>query len=342
MKQRVGYGALAIGIILAVAATDVVVAQLAEELSGPIGELLRHGSVLPMACLWVILLGATELHQLFRLAGMRPHAFFAYVMICLLMLSPWLSAAGWLGRSPVQVEGLYWQIVWLAAAVIGSGALSVLRRHPPGVLADVGATLTMILYLGFLPSFAVQLRCGRDVPGHEGAWLLTMVLLVTKASDIGAYFVGSTMGRHKLMPSISPGKSIEGSIGGLAASAIVAVLFTISGAIAASLGGPTTSDGWPTPANGAAALISEITRSFRIEHGANQTSPIWRACLLGFALSAAGQLGDLLESSFKRDAGAKDSGNVMPRYGGILDLIDSPVLAVPVAWFLLTAVWNVV
>jgi len=71
-------------------------------------------------------------------------------------------------------------------------------------------------------------------------------------------------------------------------------------------------------------------------------SPIVRALLFGIALSAAGQMGDLVESCFKRDSGVKDSGKLIPHYGGILDMIDSPVFTMPVAWFLLTTVWNVV
>jgi phosphatidate cytidylyltransferase len=86
----------------------------------------------------------------------------------------------------------------------------------------MAATLLMVFYVGFLGSFGLQLRCGRDIPGQEGAWLLLITLLVTKASDIGAYFVGTTMGRHKLIPGISPAKSIEGAVGGLMASALVA------------------------------------------------------------------------------------------------------------------------
>ncbi len=93
---------------------------------------------------------------------------------------------------------------------------------------------------------------------------------------------------------------------------------------------------------GVATLIQEATLSFSLVHDLNGMSPVIRALVFGLVLSATGQIGDLFESCLKRDAGAKDSGNVIPRYGGILDLVDSPVLAVPVGWFLLTTVWNVV
>jgi len=91
-------------------------------------------------------------------------------------------------------------------------------------------------------------------------------------------------------------------------------------------------------------LISSVSlpESFGIEHELREILPVWRAVFFGISLSVAGQLGDLVESCFKRDAGIKDSGEVIPCFGGILDLIDSPVLAMPVAWFLLTVVWTAV
>ena len=88
-------------------------------------------------------------------------------------------------------------------------------------------------------------------------------------------------------------------------------------------------------------LIDDLTRSFAIQQDPDGMSPLLRAIFFGLAMSATGQFGDLIESSFKRDAHVKDSGELIPRFGGILDLIDSPVVALPIAWFLLTAVWNV-
>jgi len=206
--------------------------------------------------------------------------------------------------------------VWLAVAVVGTGVWAVVRRDPQNSLRDSAATMLLILYLGFAVSFALHIRCGRGSVGPAGAWLLLMTILVTKASDIGAYFVGTFIGRHKLIPGISPGKSVEGAVGGLIASALVALLF--------------------------ASLCTDVIHSLSIRNHPTAISPIVRALLFGLALSAAGQIGDLVESCFKRDSGVKDSSNLIPRYGGILDMIDSPVFAMPVAWFLLTTVWNVV
>ena len=223
MGERVLYGTLAIAVLLMFFLLDVSIAKKSVGLEGVLGCLLQRGSVLPLLLLVVVLRGAAELNHLLRAKAARPHALFAYLMIAVLLLTPWLSAAGWLGSGPAEVEGLYWQVVWLMVAGIGTGILAVVRRSPEGTFRDVGATFIMIFYLGFLSSFALQLRCGRDIPGQEGAWLLLIVILVAKASDIGAYFVGSAFGRHKFFPSISPAKSVEGAIGGLLAGALVAV-----------------------------------------------------------------------------------------------------------------------
>lgn len=334
MTQRVAYGALAIMIVVSVFLVDVTIARLCERpdtvlpasvlegklgsffdtlLDGPIGSLCRRGSALPLFTILVMLLGTAEFVRLARDKGINPHSTLIYVMVALMNFAPWFSAAGWLGSRPNHVEGMYWSIIAVAMATIGAAVTAVRRGRPEGMFRDIGATLTIILLLGFLGSFTLQLRCDRDIPGQEGAWLLLIVVLVTKASDIGAYFVGSTIGRRKLAPQISPGKSVEGMIGGLVASALVATGIVLSGA----------------------------SRTFCLGGDGQGFQAIWQPVLFGIAIAATGQLGDLLESCFKRDAGSKDSGKLLPRFGGILDLIDSPVVAIPVAWFLLTEVWPI-
>ena len=314
MGQRIAYGTLAIILLVLLFGLDIAIARWAEELEGAVGALLRRGSLLPLLFLVMLLGGAVELVRLLRAKAVRPHAVYAYSMIAVLVLTPWLSAAGWLGSGIREADGLYWQAIWVAVAVVGAGILVVIRRDPEGTFRDIGATLLVILHLGFLASFGLLLRCGSDMPAQEGAWLLLVAVLVIKASDIGAFFVGSAFGRHQLIPAISPAKSIEGVVGGLAGSALAAI------------------------------LISSVSlpESFGIEHELREILPVWRAVFFGISLSVAGQLGDLVESCFKRDAGIKDSGEVIPCFGGILDLIDSPVLAMPVAWFLLMVVWTAV
>ena len=169
MLQRVVYGAVAIIVIVTIVMADVLVANTHPE-NTLLGSLFLRGSLIPLAFTILALAGARELHVLLRIRGHRPHAVLAYATIGLLMLSPWFSAAGFLGDRSDQIEGMRWQLVWLGVGVISTALLQVLRRQPREALRDVGATWLMILYLGFLPSFANQIRCGRDIPGDDGAF----------------------------------------------------------------------------------------------------------------------------------------------------------------------------
>ena len=150
------------------------------------------------------------------------------------------------------------------------------------------------VYVGFLLSHGLALReldGGRD-------WLL-FALLTTFATDTGALFTGKAVGRHPLAPAISPGKTWEGAVGGLA------------GAVGA--------------AAGLAALLDLGT-------------PVWRAALVGVAVGAAAQLGDLAESRLKRASGVKDAGGILPGHGGLLDRLDSIVFTLPLVYYLVALV----
>jgi phosphatidate cytidylyltransferase len=125
-----------------------------------------------------------------------------------------------------------------------------------------------------------------------GLWPLLMFISVVKFADIGAYTTGSLFGKHKFSPNISPGKTWEGMAGAVAAAVIVAVLF---------------------------AVVCDIMVG-------------WLAAIFGFCLAFIGQFGDLAESMIKRDAEQKDSANNVPGFGGILDILDSPLAAAPFAY----------
>ncbi|MHC4460340.1 MAG: phosphatidate cytidylyltransferase [Planctomycetota bacterium] len=125
-----------------------------------------------------------------------------------------------------------------------------------------------------------------------GLWPLLMFIFVIKSADIGAYSIGAPFGRHKFSPKISPAKTWEGMGGGIASAMVVAVLF----------------------ATGCDIMVW------------------WLALIFGFCFAFIGQLGDLAESMIKRDAEQKDSASNVPGFGGILDIIDSPLLAAPFAY----------
>jgi phosphatidate cytidylyltransferase len=159
------------------------------------------------------------------------------------------------------------------------------RRQKEGAISSWVWTVAGILYIGWLLSYLVALR-GLD----NGRNWVYLVLFVTWVSDTTAFLVGRRLGRHKLAPAISPGKTWEGTVGGICGGIAMSTLFFT----------PTT---------------------FQLPLNPGQT------VLLGALTSILGQVGDLFESLFKRNLGVKDSGKLMPGHGGILDRIDSLLLA---------------
>lgn len=146
------------------------------------------------------------------------------------------------------------------------------------------------VYFGCCFAFAVALRQTGD-PGW-GLYLLVGVIVITKFADAGAYFSGRALGRTKLCPSVSPGKTVEGLIGGM-------IVATLAGWVYFGLGAPFVFD----------------QTTIKI--------PLFGVIILGVVLTIAGVLGDLLESIFKREMGCKDSGQILPGLGGLWDVTDS-------------------
>jgi phosphatidate cytidylyltransferase len=178
------------------------------------------------------------------------------------------------------------------------------HKSPAGVVLATGVALICFVYLGLMAGFLFLIR------REFGAWELLAVLLVTKSYDIGAFFTGSAIGKHKLIPWLSPGKTWEGLFGGMVLSTLVAIAAMLIGR--AVFG--------DDPARAILAI------------------PLWQAGLIGAGLGLVGQAGDLIASVFKRDAGVKDYSKVLPGFGGIMDVLDSPLLVAPVAFWLLLGV----
>ncbi len=308
---------------------DAAVARAAMGLSGPVASLLQHGSVICLTCLTVYLLAAWEFTALLRHKGARPWAGFAYLMVAASIAAPWMAAAGWLNFGARKIDPTTAPMLVLLAGLLGTMFAAVWQSRTEYVLRDVSATWMIIVYLGFFGSFSTGIRCGAQWPEGAGIWLLIILVLVTKVSDIGAFLVGSAIGRHKLIPKVSPAKSVEGTIAGFVASAFLAGMFVIVTPAVFKSGG----NGWGFVE--AVETIGGGSAEWRV------VGKLAVAGFLGLFVAIAAQFGDLIESCFKRDAAVKDSGNVMPRYGGMLDLIDSLIIALPVGWFLLAVVWPV-
>jgi phosphatidate cytidylyltransferase len=162
------------------------------------------------------------------------------------------------------------------------------------MLVGVGMTLFGPLYVAFLGGFLVSTRVGFENHLYLSTHLLGYFFLVLMGSDTGAYFTGKAIGKHKLIPKISPGKTWEGLIGGFVAAAAFAALATF----------------WFFP---------ELPYQISIP--------------LAIAMSAVGVLGDLAESAIKRGAGAKDAASILPGHGGFLDRLDSLLLNAPILYY---------
>lgn len=190
-------------------------------------------------------------------------------------------------------------LVSTAATVVLLGALAYYSRGHTveGVVAAAAGAMLAFVYLGLMFGFVLAMR------RSHSEWVVFGVLAVTKSCDIGAYFTGRAVGRRKLIPWLSPGKTWEGLLGGV-------VVATALGALGA----------W---------LLSVTHSTTRLA--------AWQGAVMGGALALAGQAGDLIASLLKRDAGMKDSSNRLPGFGGVLDVVDSPLLAAPVAYWLLFA-----
>lgn len=167
----------------------------------------------------------------------------------------------------------------------------------------LGPTALSVLYVPFLLHFFLYLLKNQDV-GLFGLFLCIWVLITAKFTDMGALLTGKYLGRHKMAPKLSPKKTWEGAIGGTIIAVITAVF--------------------------AAHLANQNLTGFNFE--------LRTAAGLALLISIVGQIGDLVESGFKRKANVKDSGNSIPGIGGALDLMDSLILNAPLAFFLLSKV----
>lgn len=266
----------------------------------------------PLAALLAIAsaIGAWEFFRIARAAGSRP---LEDAGIALAGLVPLAIHASYLGLFTVRPA--------LAAvvALLVLAATIWLRGVDGRPIGSAATTLLGVLYTAGMLGFGYAIRYHDTVAGYDvvgarqlslgalsisippGGALLIFPLVITWASDIGAFFVGRAIGGRKLIPSVSPGKTMSGAAGGLVASMVVALLYART------------------------VLVPVAHLGF---------TP-WGALLFGGIVSVAAQIGDLFESLIKREGGVKDSSRIIPGHGGVLDRLDSLIFVLPVAYLLL-------
>jgi len=226
--------------------------------------------------------GLYEFYSLVNRKGIFVYKYFGMALGIFVPILVHLEKGGFL----MGLEPFYIVLACLFIIVI-----QFIRKTNRDALSAISVTLFGILYISWFFSFLIKIKF---MP--YGTMLAAFIILVTKSGDIGAYVVGSLIGRHALIPRISPKKSKEGLAGGLAFSLIAA--FLARGLLPAALSN--------------AHLLT-----------------------LAFLLGLVGQIGDLSESLIKRDCGVKDSGKALPGLGGTLDLMDSLLFTVPIFYFYL-------
>ncbi len=216
----------------------------------------------------------------------------------------------------VFVGDAFLATAFMTAVLLTVMVLQLTKPRMPEAMMSVSATFFGVFYVGWLLSHAVSVRVfagylERRYPAHDfdpqlGFFFMIFCLSAAVLSDTGAYFVGRRFGRRKLAPAISPNKTVEGALGGVVVGAASCALVK---AVFDTL----------IPGD----LARDLTYAVAI--------------LFGIVLSLVSILGDLVESVLKRDADLKNAGNLLPGVGGVLDRIDSALLAIPVMYYLLLA-----
>jgi phosphatidate cytidylyltransferase len=240
--------------------------------------------------------GLQEFYELCEKRNLVTFKVLGMIAACGMILSTWCYLSGHFveRRSPAQANSFESGI--LIIFVLGLCVRQfVSKSNTMGILA-ISTTLFGLMYVPWLLNFFQKINYYPFANPKSGHFYLLYFIAVTKFSDLGAYAVGSLIGKHKMIPRISPGKTWEGFAGAILTSTLLSVLFV--------------------------RYAGEYLEGLTYLH----------AVILGVILSAAAVVGDLIESLFKREAGVKDSGRFFPGIGGMLDLMDSLLFNAPLMY----------
>jgi phosphatidate cytidylyltransferase len=244
----------------------------------------------------MIVLAASGLAEFYGLAAKRELVCFERWGIfggALLLAGTFLNLTGQIGTSGSPARVNDFETSFLILFVLGLCVRQFVSRSNTAGIVAISTTLFGLMYVPWLLNFIQKINFFPNVQGH---YYLLYFLLITKLSDTGAYATGSLIGRHKMIPRISPGKTWEGFVGALVFSTVASLLFVHF-------------------------------------FGARMAGMNWKhAMVLGIVLAIGAVIGDLIESLFKREAGVKDSGKFFPGIGGILDLLDSLLFNAPIMY----------
>ena len=247
----------------------------------------------------MVFLAATGLIEFYGLVDKRDLVCFKGWGIfggILLMVGTFLNLTGRLGTTGTPARVNDFETSFLILFVLGLCLRQFFSSSNTAGILAISTTLFGLMYVPWLLNFIQKINFFPRVDGH---YYLLYFVLITKFSDTGAYSIGSLIGRHKMIPRISPGKTWEGFGGAILFSTLASLLFVHF------LGHKMVGMNW--------------------QH----------AIILGVILSVSAVVGDLIESLFKREAGVKDSGNLFPGIGGILDLLDSLLFNAPIMYLYL-------
>jgi len=260
------------------------------------GNALLSNAVFLLILCTLTVVGLLEFYGLAAKVGLFCFKVIGIIGGLLLIIGTFLHFSGKLGISGTAARVNDFEISFIILFVLGLCVRQFLSKSNTTGIVAISTTLFGLMYVPWLLNFIQKINY---FPGVNGVYYVLYFIVVTKFSDTGAYITGSLIGKTKMIPRISPGKTWEG-FGG-------AILFSV----------------------GASVAFAHLARSkvpeFTLPH----------AVILGLILASTAVIGDLIESLFKREAGVKDSGGFFPGIGGILDLLDSLLFNAPLMYLYL-------